>query len=124
MASARQFLSQIRGRYPHTDTEDVITMINALARVWAEAKGGGTATKRDYRFAAQVFCVLAAPKQPVGLPSQIAHMAATYAGIAHDAKLYDKFRQSISIGMLSTCKDSSAVLSELAKNGVEGLFRY
>ena len=132
MASSRQFLNQIRGRYPKRDAEDLITMMNALAVVWAESKRqGGSAkssairrpTKKDYQFAARVFCVLQHPKQPAVLPSQICHLARTYSGISNNHKLYEKFRQSISIGLLTMCKDVDAVLAELAKNSVTGLFR-
>jgi hypothetical protein len=133
MASSRQFLNQITGRFPKSDPEDMITMMNALALVWAEAKNqsetGGVskekaaATKRDYRFAARVFCVLQDPLQPASLQGQIAFLAQTYRGVAKDPKVHAKFRQSISIGLLTMCKDADAVLSELAKTGVGGLFR-
>jgi len=105
-------------------------MMNALAAVWAEAKrsaassaNGGRATWADYRSAARVFCVLAHPLQAPGLPSQIKHLAKTYAGISRDRKRYEKFRKSISLGLLATCKDVDAVLGELAKTGIGGLFR-
>jgi len=131
MASSRQFLNQIRGRYPKSDPEDLIAMMNVLALVWAGAKhradGSGrakaVATKKDYRFAARVFCVLHDPLQPASLPGQIAHLAETYHGLSKNPKTHAKFRQSISIGLLSMCKDADAVLSELAKTGVGGLFR-
>ncbi len=131
MASSRQFLNQIRGRYPKSDPEDLIAMMNSLALVWAEAKhqadGSGNnkvaAAKKDYRFAARVFCVLHDPLQPSSLPGQIVHLAETYRGVSNDAKIHTKFRQSISIGLLSMCKDADAVLAELAKTGVGGLFR-
>ncbi len=106
-------------------------MMNALAHVWAEAKhqadgsasGKVLATKKDYRFAARVFCVLSDPLQPASLPGQIAHLVETYKGVSRDAKIHAKFRQSISIGLLSMCKDADAVLAELSKTGVGGLFR-
>ena len=133
MASSRQFLNQIEGRYPKSDPEDLIAMMNALALVWAEAKqqsGSGVAnrgrvksSKRDYRFAARVFCVLQDPLQPASLPGQIAYLAQTYQGLSKDPKIHAKFRQSISIGLLTMCKDADAVLAELAKTGEGGLFR-
>ncbi|MCS1409679.1 MAG: hypothetical protein M2R45_02863 [Verrucomicrobia subdivision 3 bacterium] len=105
-------------------------MMNALAVVWAEAKQPAAtsahrrrATWADYRLAARVFCVLAHPLQPPCLPSQVKHLAKTYAGISRDRQCCDKFRKSISIGLLATCKDVDAVLSELAKTGIGGLFR-
>ncbi len=106
-------------------------MMNALAQVWAEANyqadGSDSVkaspSKKDYRFAARVFCVLHHPLQPTALPGQIAHLAQTYGGVSKDPKVYSKFRQSISIGLLSMCKDADAVLAELAKTGVGGLFR-
>ncbi len=131
MASSRQFVSQIKGRYPKSDAEDLIAMMNVLARVWAEAKrqsesgvsGNVKASKKDYRLAARIFCVLHDPLQPASLPGQIAYLAETYRGISRDPKIHAKFRQSISIGLLTLCKDARAVLSELAKTGVGGLFR-
>ena len=131
MASSRRYLNQIRGRFPGADPEDLITMMNALALVWAQSKqqreegesGLAKATKRDFLFAARVFCVVHDSLQPASLRGQIAHLAQTYRGVASDSGLYAKFRQSISLGLLSTCKDSDAVLGELAKTGVGGLFR-
>lgn len=127
MASSRQYLNQIRGRYPKIDPEDLIAMMNALAIVWAEARCAESiqvkATKRDYRFAATVFCVLHHRQQPPSLPGEIRHLAQTYRGISKDRKRHAEFRQSISIGLLAMCKDSSAVLLELSKHGISGLFR-
>ncbi len=130
MASSRKYLHQIQGRYPQRDPEDLIAMINALAVVWAEAKQQGNpkaapqqTTQADYLLAAQIFCVLHHPLQTASLPSQVAHMTETFSGISRDRKLYKKFRQSISIGLLATCQNADAVLNELAKTGIGGLFR-
>lgn len=130
VASARSYFNLIRGKYPESDPEDLISMINALALVWAKARRGSDSedaftkvTKRDYRFAAKVFCVLFHSGQPTSLPGQIKNLTRTYRGISKDMKLHMKFRKSISIGLLSMCKDSDAVLLELSKQGISGLFR-
>ena len=111
MASSRQFINQIKGRYPKSDPEDLIAMMNVFARVWAEAKHQAEASgsneipaaKKDYRLAARVFCVLHDPLQPAALPGQIAYLAETYRGISRDPNIHAKFRQCSSIGLLSLC---------------------
>ena len=131
MASSRQFHSQIRGRFPQSNVEDVVVMMTALAGVWAQAKHQAEfadaktvkPAKKDYRFAASIFCVISHGAQPASLPGQVAHLVRTYEGISQDQKLYERFRGSISLGLLTMCKDAEAVLSELARTGIGGLFR-
>lgn len=128
MASSRKYLHQIQGRYPRRDPEDLITMINALASVWAEAKQPPTAspqppTQAHYRLAAQILCVLPSHSQPPSLPPQVSHLAKTFLGISRNPNLRKKFRKSISIGLLATCQDANTVLRELSQTGIGGLFR-
>lgn len=128
MASSRKYLHQIQGRYPCRDPEDLITMINALAAVWAKAKQPPTAspqrpTQAHYCLAARILCVLPSPFQPPSLPAQVSHLAKTFSGISQNPNLREKFRKSISIGLLSTCQDADATLYELAQTGIGGLFR-
>lgn len=128
MTSSRKYLHQIQGRYPRRDPEDLITMINALASVWAEAKQSPTASPQPpsqahYRLAAQILCVLPSPSQPSSLPSQVSHLAKTFSGISRNPSLRKKFRKSISIGLLATCQDADTVLRELSQTGISGLFR-
>ena len=128
MASSRKYLHQIQGRYPRRDPEDLITMINALASVWAEAKQPPTLppqppSQAHYRLAAQILCVLSSHSQPPSLPPQVSHLAKTFSGISRNPNLRKKFRKSISIGLLATCQDADTVLRELSQTGIGGLFR-
>ena len=130
MASSRKYLHQIQGRYPRRDPEDLITMINILASVWAEAKRppNPTASRQSppqthYRLAARILCVLPCPSQSPSLPSQVSHLTKTFTGISRNPNLRKKFRKSISIGLLATCQDADTVLRELSQTGIGGLFR-
>ena len=122
MASSRRYLHQIRGRYPRHDPEDLICMINLLASLWAGIRQ--REPSRDIcREAAAVFCVLPHPARPPRLSTEVDHLATTHAGISRDRILRDRFRRSISVGLLATCKDARAVLPVLAREGIAGLFR-
>ncbi len=127
MASSRKYLHQIQGRYPRRDPEDLITMINALASVWAETRQPPASpqppTQAHYRLAAQILCVLPSHSQPPSLPPQVSHLAETFSGISRNPNLRKKFHKSISIGLLATCQDADTVLRELSQTGIGGLFR-
>lgn len=128
MASSRKYLHQIQGRYPRRDPEDLIVMINALASVWAKAKQPPTdspqpPTQAHYRLAARILCVFPSPLQPLSLPVQVSHLAKTFSGISRNSNLREKFRKSISIGLLATCQDADTALRELSQTGIGGLFR-
>ncbi len=113
------YIALIKEKYPDEDPNDVLTMIETLARARAEARGADI-SRDDLEFAGKILCVIFDPIKfkIVSFSSQTKSLRRSYRGIADSADLQDTFRESLRPELVSAGKASAAI-----EAGVEALFR-
>jgi hypothetical protein len=113
------YLSLIREQYPEEDPNDVLTMIDILARARAEARGA-TLARDDFDFAGKILCVIFDPIKfkIVGFAKETKSLRRAYRGIAESAGAQETFRESLRPDLVSAEEASEAIAA-----GIEALFR-
>ncbi len=97
-------------------------MISLLASVWAGTRGRPP-SQGIHRDAPMALGALHHPARPSRLAGEVSHLAEALAGISRRRSIRERFRRSISVGLLATCRDPSEVLAHLARYGIGGLLR-
>jgi hypothetical protein len=106
--AAEDYRAVIVERYPYENPDDVVYMIEALARLRAKNLQMEVSDE-IYDFAANVLCVLLDPVKDDEYEQSIAKIRQAFSGIAHSASQAEAFSQAVTQDLLSAPSAAHAI---------------